>query len=264
MPNDIGVIDLLVTLPREESEHPAGYMFKDTPRVAADGLLTEMDRFGVERALVPVDLDEPVGRGLLESAPGRFLGCHMPDPNRGMAAVRDLRRAVDELGVVAAAAFPAGTMPQVGPDEPAYFPIFAACCDLGIPIFINAGVPGPRWPADVQHPRRLETVLAAFPELTVVTRHGAEPWVAETIAMMRSWPNLHYSTSAFAPRYYPAEIIDFANADGRDRVLYAGYFPSGLSLERIFTELADVPLHDDVWPAFLRGNALRVLNLTDG
>ena len=262
MPTDIGVIDLLVTLPREEADHPAGYMFKDTPRVAADGLLTEMDRFGVERALVPVDLEEPVGRSLLTSAPERFLGCYMPDPNRGMAAVRDLRRAVDELGVVAAAAFPAGTMPQVGPDEAAYFPIFAACSELGIPVFVNIGVPGPRWPADVQHPRRLEPVLATFPDLTVVTRHGGEPWVAETIAMMRCWPNLHYSTSAFAPRFYPREIIDFANRDGRDRVLYAGYFPSGLSLERIFTELAALPLADDVWPSFLRENALRVLNLT--
>jgi predicted TIM-barrel fold metal-dependent hydrolase len=110
----------------------------------------------------------------------------------------------------------------------------------------------------------LEPVLADFPELTVVTRHGGEPWVAETIALMRSWPNLHYSTSAFAPRYYPAEIIDFANRDGADRVLYAGYFPSGLSLERIFTELAQVPLADDVWPKFLRTNALRVLNRTEG
>ena len=44
-------------------------------------------------------------------------------------------------------------------------------------------------------------------------------------------------------------------------MLYAGYFPMGLSLERIMTELADVPLHDDVWPAFLHGNARRILGL---
>jgi predicted TIM-barrel fold metal-dependent hydrolase len=131
-------------------------------------------------------------------------------------------------------------------------------------VFINIGVPGPRWPAHVQHPMLLESVLSDFPELTIVTRHGGEPWVRETISLMRSWPNLHYSTSAFAPRYYPAEIIEFANTDGADRVLYAGYFPSGLSLERIFVELAAVPLDDDVWPKFLRANALRVLNRAEG
>jgi predicted TIM-barrel fold metal-dependent hydrolase len=264
MPTDVPVIDLLVTLPRPEAEHPAGYMFKETPRVAADGLLPEMDRFGVEIALIPVVRDEPVAPSLLTSRPDRFLGCWQLEPDRGMDGVRELRRSVDELGVVAAGAFPAGTRPLVGIDDRSWYPLYAACAELDIPVFVNIGVPGPRWPAHVQHPMLLETVLSDFPELTVVTRHGGEPWVRETISLMRSWPNLHYSTSAFAPRYYPAEIIDFANADGADRVLYAGYFPSGLSLERIFAELADVPFADEVWPKFLRTNALRVLHHAEG
>lgn len=261
LPADVKVIDTLVTLPRPDAEHPAGYMFKDTPRVAADELLPEMDRFGVERALLPVVRDEPVAPTLLRSRPDRFLGCYQLEPDRGVAGVRELRRSVEELGVVAAGAFPAGTVPQVGIDDRTWFPLYAACAELGIPVFVNIGVPGPRWPARVQHPMLLETVLDHFPELTVVTRHGGEPWVRETICLMRSWPNLHYSTSAFAPRYYPAEIVEFANADGADRVLYAGYFPSGLSLERIFGELAGLPLDDAVWPKFLRTNALRVLHL---
>jgi len=44
-------------------------------------------------------------------------------------------------------------------------------------------------------------------------------------------------------------------------VLYAGYFPMGLSLERIFRELPNVDLNDDVWPKFLYGNAARILGL---
>ena len=56
-------------------------------------------------------------------------------------------------------------------------------------------------------------------------------------------------------------MVDFANTRGADKFIYAGYFPMGLSLERIMTEMVDLPLHDDVWPKFLRGNALRVLGL---
>jgi predicted TIM-barrel fold metal-dependent hydrolase len=259
LPSDIGVVDTLVTIPRAEAEHPAGYMFKDTPKVATEQLLPEMDRFGVQLALIPVVRDEPVAASLLRGHPDRFLGCYQLEPDRGSTGVRELRQAVEEHAVVAAGAFAAGTDPLVGIDDPTWFPLYAACAELGIPVFVNVGVPGPRRPAHVQHPMLLERVLADLPELTVVTRHGGEPWVRETIALMRAWPNLHYSTSAFAPRYYPSEIIDFANADGADRVLYAGYFPSGLSLERIFAELAHVPLAEDVWPRFLRGNALRVL-----
>ena len=78
---------------------------------------------------------------------------------------------------------------------------------------------------------------------------------------MLKWPNLYYSTSAFAPKYYPTTVIDYANSRGADKVMYAGYFPMGLSLERIFTELPNVGFKDDVWPKFLRENTVRVFGL---
>jgi hypothetical protein len=78
---------------------------------------------------------------------------------------------------------------------------------------------------------------------------------------MLKWPGLHFSTSAFAPKYYPKAVLDYANSRGADKIIFAGYFPMGLSLQRIMTELPDVPLKDEVWPKFLRGNALRVLGL---
>ena len=116
-------------------------------------------------------------------------------------------------------------------------------------------------PSLCQKVELLDQVMYDFPDLVVVMRHGAEPWVDLAVKLMLKWPNLHYSTSAFAPRYYPREIIDYANTRGASRVMYGGYFPMGLSLERIMTELDDVPFHDDVFPAFLRDNARRVLGL---
>jgi predicted TIM-barrel fold metal-dependent hydrolase len=78
---------------------------------------------------------------------------------------------------------------------------------------------------------------------------------------MLKYPNLYYSTSAFAPKHYPKAIIDYANTRGRKRVLYAGYFPMGLSLDRIFGDMPNVPFKDDVWPDFLYNNAARLFNL---
>ncbi|MEC8814179.1 MAG: amidohydrolase, partial [Actinomycetota bacterium] len=63
------------------------------------------------------------------------------------------------------------------------------------------------------------------------------------------------------PKHYPKAIIDYANTRGADKILYAGYFPMGLSLDRIFTELRDVPFKAGVWPKFLRENAIQVLGL---
>ena len=66
-----------------------------------------------------------------------------------------------------------------------------------------------------------------------------------------------------APRYYAQAIVDYANSRGADRIHDAGYFPMGMSLERIFGEMPGVPFKDDVWPGFLRHNAARLLGLEE-
>jgi predicted TIM-barrel fold metal-dependent hydrolase len=133
--------------------------------------------------------------------------------------------------------------------------------ELHVPIFVCAGIPGPRVPFAPQRVELIDRVMYDFPELVFVTRHGCEPWEQLAVKLMLKWPNLYYSTSAFAPRHYPKAIIDYANTRGADKVIYAGYFPMGLSLDRIMTELQDVPFKDHVWPKFLHENARRVLNI---
>jgi predicted TIM-barrel fold metal-dependent hydrolase len=145
----------------------------------------------------------------------------------------------------------------------AYYPVYAACVELDLPIFLTAGVPGPRVPLAPQKVELLDEVCWFFPELKIVMRHGAEPWEDLAVKLMLKWPNLYYSTSAFTPKRYPQAIIDYANSRGADKIIYAGYFPAGLTYERIMSELPNVPLKDEVWPKFLAGNAARVLGLED-
>ncbi len=109
----------------------------------------------------------------------------------------------------------------------------------------------------------IDEVMFDFPDLTFVTMHGCDPWTDLAVKLMLKWPGLHYATSAWAPKYYPTPVIDFANTRGADKVIYAGYYPMGLSLDRIMSELPHVPFKDDVWPKFLRTNALRVLGLSE-
>jgi predicted TIM-barrel fold metal-dependent hydrolase len=167
----------------------------------------------------------------------------------------------ETYGVRAVGVFPAGTFPQVPINDKKMYPLYAKCVELGIPVFCCAGIPGPRLKAACQHVELIDEVMFDFPDLVFVTRHGCEPWTDLAVKLMLKWPNLHYSTSAFAPKYYPADIVEYANTRGADRVIYAGYFPMGLSLERIAKELPQVGFKDEVWPKFLRTNALRVLGL---
>jgi predicted TIM-barrel fold metal-dependent hydrolase len=250
---------------KEDFEFPVEYMFKDVPQgLPTDDpvslVLQQMDRFGIEKAMIGVG--EESAQLALKMFPDRFVPSgNIDDPNDVMGSVNAIRREHEQFGIRAASVFPAGTFPQVPIDDPKMYPIYATCVELGIPIFVCAGVPGPRVPFAPQEVSRIDVVMFDFPDLVFVTRHGCEPWEDLAVKLMLKWPNLYYSTSAFAPKYYPKAIIDYANTRGADKILYAGYFPMGLSLERIFSDMPHVPLKDEVWPKFLYGNAARILGL---
>jgi predicted TIM-barrel fold metal-dependent hydrolase len=286
MPRDVPIIDLMLGIPSPQPkstydfmrplfrdaeslrsfEFPVEYMFKDVPKVAKQEdyitfTLKEMDAYNIEKALIGVSEDDSVARLAVKSHPDRFVPSCGSDPNAGMEGVRRIVRLHEELGIKAVSAFPAGTFPQVPLGDKKWYPIYAKCVELDVPICCCVGVPGPRIPMLPQHVELIDEVCWFFPELKFVMRHGAEPWTELAVKLMLKWPNLYYSTSAFAPKYYPRAILDYANTRGADKVMYAGYFPMGLTLERIFREMPDVPLRDPVWPKFLRENALRVFRL---
>ena len=254
----------------EKFEMPAEYMFHDVPVPEGGGVdtaiaatLAEMDRFGVATGLVSVSSNRDVVEAALERHPDRFVASWTFDPNEGMAGVRDLVEAYQRWGVKAASFYPHGNMPLVAIDAPLAYVYYAKCAELGLPVFVTVGIAGPRVPSMVQHVERLDQVMYDFPDLVVVMRHGGEPWTDLAVKLMLKWPNLYYSTSAFAPRYYPKPIVDYANTRGAHKIIYAGYFPMGLSLERIFSEMPEVPFKPEVWPRFLRENALTVLKIGD-
>jgi uncharacterized protein len=250
---------------KEEMEFPAEYMFKDVPKdLPTDDpisvTLHEMDKYGIEVGLIGVS--DATSRLALKRHPDRFVPSgNIPDPNDVTGSVQALRREYEEFGIKATGVFPAGTFPQVAIDDPKMYPIYQTCVDLDIPIFCTAGVPGPRLKYAPQEVSKIDVVMYDFPDLVFVTRHGCEPWEKLAWKLMLKWPNLYYSTSAFAPKHYPQEIINYANTRGADKIIYAGYFPMGLSLERIFTDMPHVPFKDEVWPKFLHENARRVLKL---
>lgn len=286
MPTDIPIIDLMFSIPSEEAKRtydfmrplfrdpdslksfdfPVEYMFKDVPKFSKleDRItytLEQMDTFNIERALIGVSLQDDVSQRALRDHPDRFIASCSTDPNRGMEDLRDIVRMHEEFDIRAVSAFPSGCVPQVPIDDKRFYPVYAKCCELDIPIFCCVGVPGPRIPMSPQKVERIDEVMWFFPELKFVMRHGAEPWEDLAVKLMLKWPNLYYSTSAFAPKYYPEAIVKYANTRGADKVLYAGYFPMGLSLERIMGDMPNVPFRDHVWPKFLRENALRLLKL---
>ena len=287
MPRNVKIVDLMMGIPvsetnqewyrqfapllmdaesREQFAMPAQYLFKDIPRLAASQdyvcfLVEQMDLHGIEVALVGYFEGSEAAAAARRDFPQRFIFDYPANPNLGMEEIRRVRRVYAEFGIKSVSVFPCGLHPQVPINDKRMYPLYATCVELGLPILVNVGVPGPRVPMQAQKLELVDEVCWFFPELKFVMRHGAEPWEALAVKLMLKYPNLYYSTSAFAPKHYPQAIIDYANTRGAHKIMYAGYYPMGLSLERIFRELPQVPFKDEVWPAFLSGNARRVFGI---
>jgi predicted TIM-barrel fold metal-dependent hydrolase len=284
-PKEVGVIDLMLQIPgqdqrawydfmlpmfmdeasRQYAKMPAEHLFRNVPDIGEQDdyvayTVAKMDEFGIDKAMIGIAHE--TSRDAIRRFPDRFFGSFHADPNRGMEEVRAIVRAHEEFGIKAVTGFPSGTMPQVPIDDRRWYPIYAKCVELDIPFCCTVGVPGPRLPMAPQKVELIDEVCWFFPDLTFVMRHGGEPWTELAVRLMLKYPNLYYMTSAFAPKYYPRAIIDYANTRGAHKVMYAGYWPMGLSLQRTFAELPNVPFRDEVWPRFLRTNALEVFRCT--
>lgn len=286
IPQDIGIIDMLLGLPgpghgywedrikqqlrfpdARYGEHLAPYLYSEgiPPELESPEYMTvilaEMDRCGVERGVVALAIDDEVERSLVAQHRDRLVPTLNIDPNDGMTAVRQIDEAVRHLGIKGVCMIPAAYSPQVPINDKRMYPIYAKCVEHDIAALVSVGVPGPRIPFAAQQVDLVDEVCWFFPELRMVLRHGGDPWIDLTVKLLHKWPNLYYATSGWAPKHYPKGIVEFANTRGADKVMYAGYFPFGLTYERIFRELPDVPFRDHVWPKFLRDNAIAALQL---
>jgi len=228
--------------------------------------LGAMDEAGVSTALLSawcgpegwlIDHDEVAE--VVAKAPDRLRGVASVDLRRPMEAVRELRRAVEELGFVAVRAVP--WLWDLPPDDRRYYPIYAACIEAGVPFCTQIGHTGPLCPSE---PGRLipylDHVLLEFPELVVVGGHVGFPWIDEVVSLAGKYPNFHVDTSAYAVHRLPASFVEWMRGRGRERVLFGTNWPM-LSAARCLERIDALGLDDEGRALFLGGNAQRVFGL---
>ena len=226
-------------------------------RLSAGELLETMDRHGVERAVLDFNLDKPSAHtiAVVESAPERLALAGRVDPRSVMGAVRKLRDAHRDLPIVSAKVIP--FLQDLPPSDRTHYPLYATCVELGLPIQINAGIPGPPVASACQDPIHLDRVCADFPDLTVVMAHGADPWWEVAIRLMIKWPGLHLQTSAFRPRYLPESLLHYMRTRGADKVLFSSDHPL-LEVEKCIKDLESLDLPEPVLAAYAHDNAARI------
>lgn len=141
-----------------------------------------------------------------------------------MAAVETVRRCVDEYGFVGIRAIP--WLWELPPDDRRYYPVYAECVQQDVPFCLQVGHAGPLKPSEPGRPvPYLDNVAREFPDLTIVAGHIGHPWTDEMLALATKYENVYVDTSAYKPKRYPDEFVEFLRTYGREDVLFGTNYP---------------------------------------
>ena len=266
---DMNAIDCLINVHFGETEKQPTWMlkvrddyFKGPESMFAPvdlaELLDEMDEQGVRKAVLMDNLAKPsvTARKFVEAKPERFaLAMGGVNLLRPMPSLRELSAVVNDLPVVYAAVGPSfwgdGQYP---PSDAVYYPLYTKCAELGLPLCINTGIPGPPIPGEVQNPMHLDRVCVRFPELKLCMIHGADPWWDIAIRLLIKYANLRLMTSAWSPKRLPESLLHYMRTRGPNKVIFASDWPV-LKMRRVVPEAQSLDLPADVLENYLYNNA---------
>ncbi|MFC8127390.1 amidohydrolase family protein [Streptomyces sp. NPDC057302] len=189
------------------------------------------------------------------------------DPFRGKAGVRQARRLVEEYGVKGFKFHPSiqGFFPN---DRALAYGLYEVIEETGcVALFhtgqtgIGAGVPGGGGiRLKYSNPMHVDDVAADFPHLKIILAHPSFPWQDEALAVATHKPGVHIDLSGWSPKYFPPQLVHYANTLLKDKVLFGSDFPV-LTPDRWLADFAKLAIKDEVRPKILKENAARLLGL---
>jgi predicted TIM-barrel fold metal-dependent hydrolase len=238
----------------------------------ASTLVTRMDELGVATVMVvagdtgrhaladPYDFEHLAARWeemeeLVAKWPGRFAALALADPERGMRGVRELRRRFDAPWVVGSYVHTHSWDRRL--DHADFYPFYAACADVGVPVAAQGGTSGGLLPSECGRPIGIDRPALYFRDTPFVLSHLGWPWCDEAIAMALKFPNVYLGTGAYPPRHWPASVVEFLRGPGRTKMMFATNFPT-VGHRHALAQVAELDLPDAVEADLLGGTARRV------
>ncbi len=237
--------------------------------IPIEAMVGEMDRAGVDFALLsawwgpqgPLISNDEVA-GVIERFPQRFAGIASANLLRPMEAIRELRRCVRTLGFKGLRILQ--WLWNLPPTDRHYYPLYAECVELGVPMCFQVGHTGPLCPSDPGRPiPYIDEVALDFPDLTIVCGHIGYPWTVEMIALATKYENVYIDTSAYVASRYPAELVSYMKKNGKRKVLFGSNYPM-ITAERCLRDIDSLELGEETRRLFLFENAKRVFKLPGG
>ncbi|MDY6794084.1 MAG: amidohydrolase family protein [Actinomycetota bacterium] len=230
--------------------------------------IQDMDAAGVSRSVVvAIDAetrwDYKVSNELVAETvaahPDRFIGFASVDPHKGVLARKELRRAVEELGMRGLKLLP--HLLELRPNDREMYPVYEEAGNLGIPVLFHAGTQfhtGTK--LKYCQPIDMDEVAVDFPDLKIIIAHFGWPWYEETMTICQRNVNVWFNIAGWAPRHIPEFVIRYIDRMLSHKVLLGSDYPL-VSRQRIVKELEGIELKEETRHRLYSENAVQVLGL---
>ena len=241
-----------------------------------DQLLDEMAEAGVAKAVIlgqdthatrnpafkRYTLTNDAVARIAEKSGDRLIPFAGVDPNAGEAAVAELKRAVEKLGMRGLKVHGSASSVYIN-DRRRMYPIYEFCQEVGVPVLIHTGTTG-LGDCEIRYSKTelVDEVCQSFPDLRVIMAHFGWPWPDVAVAIALRNPNVFIDVSGWKPKYIPQSVLPYLNGLLQDRFLFGTDYPMLRQkewLDDFRTNLAP-KLRPGVGDKLLSGNAKRLFS----
>ncbi|MBI2970738.1 MAG: amidohydrolase [Gammaproteobacteria bacterium] len=261
---------------REYHEAAIKYFGVDHRDESVDVTADMYRRLGMMAVLLAVNSESGLGTPAVSNEfvseamkkhPDVYIGFASVDPWRGKAAVDEVKRAVEELGLKGFKFHPATQ--AFYPNDARFYPIYEAIARYHVPILIHtgttgigAGMPGGGGVklGGCRPIPYIDDVAADFPGTNFILAHPSWPWQDEALAMAVHKPNVFIDLSGWSPKYFSESLIRYSNSLLQDKVMFGTDYPL-ITPQRWLKDFEKAPFKEEVRPKILFDNANRLLGL---
>lgn len=263
------------SLPDDLRDAASAYFRADGPRPDLDSIAAHYRERRTAAVVFTVDSttnlgQDPISNDEIVDGAIRNADILIPfasvDPNRA-DAVSEAERLIGR-GVRGFKFHP--TVQGFSPDDERFFELYGVLQSAGVVALFHTGQTGIGagmrggygFELALSNPMLLDRVAARFPDLQIIMAHPSVPWQDEALSVATHKHNTWIDLSGWSPKYFPAELVRYANRMLKDRVLFGSDFPL-LTPDRwrADAEKAEFFRDDDVRRGIMRDNAVRLLGL---
>lgn len=188
------------------------------------------------------------------------------DPYKGKLGAREAIDLIENWGVKGFKFHP--PMQNYDPSDRMAYPLYEVIAEYGLPAIFHTGHSGMgtglKGGGGIKlkygQPILVDEVAADFPDMKVILAHPGWPWTDESLSMALHKSNVFIDLSGWSPKYFPKQIVQYANSQLSDKMLFGSDFP--LIRPEAWIETAKtIGFKDDVLQKIIKGNAIKLLNL---